>query len=184
MTDNTQRAIIAQTSAKIASELIVHVKPRDMDDLLDKFQDLFRNVFHEINSVVHVDEPSTVIKSGRPVPVLTQDDIKAKLGDYSTKAGSAVTSDTITSEDVGLTNPIPVKKMKRNWDDDDAPATVTIKGGEVPPAWLIRACAKEGITEVFNNSKAKEDNPARPDYCATTPGPDGRNKGFWAPKTR
>ncbi len=182
MTDNTQRAIIAQTSAKIASELIVHVKPRDMDDLLDKFQDLFRNVFHEINSVVHVDEPTTV-KSGRTIPVLKQEDMQMKLEEYTAKAGSAVTGDSISSEDIGLTNPMPVKKMKRNWDDDTP--TVTIKGSNEPaPAWLVRACAKEGITEVFNNSKAKEDNPARPDYCATTPGPDGRNKGFWAPKTR
>jgi hypothetical protein len=183
MTDNTQRAIIAQTSAKIASDLMVHVKPRDMDDLLDKFSDLFKNVFHEINTVVYADEPKS-IKSGRTVPVLKQEDMQMKLEEYAAKAGSAVNSDSISSEDIGLTNPMPVKKMKRNWDDDDAASTVTIKGGEVPPAWLIRACAKEGVTEVFNNSKAKADNPARPDYCATTPGPDGRNKGFWAPKVR
>jgi hypothetical protein len=180
MTDNTQRAIIAQTSAKIASELIVHVKPRDMDDLLDKFQDLFRNVFHEINSVVHVDEP-TSIKSGRTIPVLKQEDMQMKLQEYTAKAGSAVTGDTISSEDIGLTNPMPVKKMKRTWDDDDAQGTVTIKGSGAPaPAWLIRKAVKAGVTEVFDNRPNKGDNPKRPDFVST--GPD--KTGFWAPQER
>ncbi len=178
MTDNTQRAIIAQTSAKIASDLMVHVKPRDMDDLLDKFSDLFKNVFHEINTVVYADEPKS-IKSGRTVPVLKQEDMQMKLEEYTAKAGSAVTGDSISSDDIGLTNPMPVKKMKRNWDDDDA--GVTVKGSNAPaPAWLVRAASKKGVTEVFDNRPNKGENPKRPDFVST--GPD--KTGFWAPQER
>ena len=183
MSDNTQHAIVVQTCAKIAAEILIHAPIADCEGTLGWWKLYFHEVLDEVTAAIG-EQPATTIKSGRAVPVLRQDEMQMKLDEYTAKAGSAVTGDTISSEDIGLTNPMPVKKMKRNWDDDDSSATVTIKGGEVPPAWLIRACAKEGVTEVFNNSKAKEDNPARPDYCATTPGPDGRNKGFWAPKVR
>ena len=176
MTDNTQRAIIAQTSAKIASELMVHLNPKGKDDLLDKFHDIFRSVFHEINTVIHADEKP----EGRRIPVLKQEDMQMKLGEFTAMAGSATTSDTITSEDIGL-NPMPVKKMKRSWADDDAEGTLKIKNSsEQPPAWLIRAASKKGVTEVFDNRPNKKDNPKRPDFVST-----GEDKtGFWAPDTR
>jgi hypothetical protein len=179
MSDNTQRAIIAQTSAKIASELMVHLNPKGKDDLLDKFHDIFRSVFHEINTVVHTDEKP----EGRRIPVLKQEDMQMKLSEYTAMAGSATTSDTITSEDIGLSpaNPIPVKKMKRNWSDDGEEGTLKIKGSNEPaPAWLIRAAAKDGVTEVFDNRPNKIDNPKRPDYVST--GVD--KKAYWAPKER
>lgn len=175
MTDNTQRAIIAQTSAKIASELIVHLNPKGKDDLLDKFQDLFRSVFYEINTVIYADEKP----EGRRIPVLKQEDMQMKLGEFTAMAGTATSSDTITSDDIGL-NPMPVKKMKRGWADDEE-GTLKIKGSSEPaPAWLIRAASKKGVTEVFDNRPNKKDNPKRPDFVST-----GEDKtGFWAPDVR
>jgi hypothetical protein len=62
--------------------------------------------------------------------------------------------------------------------------TVRVKGtqhGELP-SWLIEACAKDGVTEVYDN-RADLSDPAkakRPHFKATTGGTDA--KAYWPPR--
>jgi hypothetical protein len=175
-----QHAIVVQTCAKIAGELVSHLNPRTTDDILDKFHEVFIGVLHEVNLAIGAEKPK-----GRSIPVIKQDEMEYKLEEYTAKSASAVTGDMITSDDIGL-NPMPIKKMKGNPNHPHgAQGGVVIKGSsEAPPSWLIAAAAKDGITEVFDNRPNKIDNPNRPDFVSTTKGADGKSKGFWAPKTR
>jgi len=57
---------------------------------------------------------------------------------------------------------------------------VRIKGrqhGEIP-AWLHVACARKGVTEVWDNRDGLSINPKRPWFKSTT-----SNDAFWEPKT-
>lgn len=173
MTDNTQHAIIVQTCAKIAAEILIHAPITDCEGTMLQWKEYFHEVLDEVNKAIG----SEPVKVGRSIPVIKQEDMQMKLEEYTAKAGSAVTGDSITSDDIGFTNPIPVKKIKRGHDDDG----VTIKGSNTPaPAWLARAASKKGVTEVFDNRPNKKDNPKRPDFVST--GPD--KTGFWAPEER
>lgn len=176
MTDNTQRAIIVQTCAKIAAEILIHAPITDCSGTIGIWKEYFHEVLDEVTNAIGTEAKPT----GRKIPVLKQEDMEIKLGEFTAMAGSATSSDTISSDDIGL-NPIPVKKMKRGWADDDAEGTLKIKNSsEQPPAWLIRAASKKGVTEVFDNRPNKKDNPKRPDFVST-----GEDKtGFWAPDTR
>lgn len=174
MTDNTQHAIIVQTCAKIAAEILIHAPITDCSGTIGIWKEYFHEVLDEVTKAIGTEAKPT----GRKIPVLKQEDMEIKLGEFTAMAGSATSSDTISSDDIGL-NPIPVKKMKRGWGDEEG--TLKIKGSnEQPPAWLIRAAAKEGVTEVFDNRASKVENPKRPDYVST--GAD--KKAFWAPKER
>jgi len=169
---DTQHVIIVQTCAKIAAEILVHAPITDCEGTILQWKEYFHEVLDEVNKAIG----SESVKSGRTIPVLKQEDMQMKLTEYTAKAGSAVTSDSINSEDVGLTGR-PVKNIKRkSWGNDEE--AVTVRGGMTPPAWLVRAAAKEGVTEVFDNRASKADNPKRPDFVST--GPD--KKAFWAPK--
>jgi len=172
MTDNTQNAIIVQTCAKIAAEILVHAPIADCEGTLGWWKEYFHEVLAEVTAAI--DAQPTTIKSGRTIPVLKQEEMQMKLEEYTAKSGSAVSSDSITSDDIGFANPIPVKKIKRGSSD----SALTIKGSNVaPPVWLVRAAEKKGVTEVFDNRPNKADNPKRPDFVST--GPD--KTGFWAP---
>jgi hypothetical protein len=176
MSDNTQHAIVVQTCAKIAAEILIHAPIADCEGTLGWWKLYFHEVLDEVTAAIG-EQPATTIKSGRAVPVLRQDEMQMKLDEYTAKAGSAVLSDSITSDDIGFTNPIPVKKIKRGSSDEG----LTIKGSPMaPPEWLSRAAAGKGVTEVFDNRPNKSDNPKRPDFVST--GPD--KTGFWAPKER
>ena len=57
--------------------------------------------------------------------------------------------------------------------------TVTIKGtthGPVPE-WLIKACKRDGVTEVWDNRDGLAENPKRPSFRATT-----GEKSYWPPR--
>jgi len=174
MSDNTQHAIIVQTCAKIAAEMLVHAPITDCEGTIDIWKGYFHEVLEEVTNAIGVESKP----AGRRIPVLKQEDMEIKLSEYTAMAGSATSSDTINSDDIGL-NPMPVKKMKRGWSQDEG--ALKIKGSNEPaPAWLVRAAAKDGVTEVFDNRPNKVDNPKRPDYVST--GAD--KKAYWAPKER
>lgn len=183
-----QNAIVVQTCAKIAAELVAHSPMTDYEGIMIAFKDYFHEVLAEVNAAIGVPAP-TQIKSGRSVPVLKQEEMQMKLGEYTAKAGSHTTSsqyddvtpdrrlmDEPSSADIGL-NPIPVKTIKRGSSD----VALTIKNSDIAvPSWLARDAAKKGVTEVFDNRPNKADNPKRPDFVST--GPD--KTGFWEPKAR
>ena len=187
MSDNTQNAIIVQTCAKIAAELVAVSPMTDYEGIMIAFKNYFHEVLDEVNSAIGAPAP-TQIKSGRTVPVLKQEEMQMKLGEYTAKAGSHTHSsqyddigvdrrlDDPTTADIGL-NPIPVKTIKRG----SSEGTLTIKNSDMAvPEWLSRDAAKKGVTEVFDNRPNKTENPKRPDFVST--GPD--KTGFWIPKTR
>jgi hypothetical protein len=57
--------------------------------------------------------------------------------------------------------------------------SVSIKGtthGPVPE-WLIKACKRDGVTEVWDNRDGLAENPKRPSFRATT-----GEKSYWPPR--
>lgn len=46
------------------------------------------------------------------------------------------------------------------------------------PQWLIDACAKDGITEVYDNRADLKDNPKRPWFKAV----NDKDKAYWPPR--
>ena len=57
--------------------------------------------------------------------------------------------------------------------------TVSIKGtthGPVPE-WLIKACKRDGVTEVWDNRDGLAENPKRPSFRATS-----GEKSYWPPR--
>ena len=178
MSDNTQHAIVVQTCAKIAAEILIHAPITDCEGTMDWWKIYFHEVLNEVTAAIG-EQPTTTIKSGRTIPVLKQEDMQLKLSEYTAKSGSHTTSsqyDDLTTADIGL-NPIPVKTIKRG----SSESSLTIKNSEMAvPEWLSREASKKGITEVFDNRPNKADNPKRPDFVST-----GADKtGFWAPKER
>jgi hypothetical protein len=171
-----QNAIVVQTCAKIAAELVAHSPMTDYEGIMIAFKGYFHEVLDEVNAAIGA---PTQIKSGRTIPVLKQETMQLKLDEYTAKSASHSTSsqyDDLTTSDIGL-NPIPVKTIKRG----SSESSLTIKNSEMAvPEWLSREASKKGVTEVFDNRPNKADNPKRPDFVST--GPD--KTGFWAPKER
>ena len=57
--------------------------------------------------------------------------------------------------------------------------SVSIKGtthGPIPE-WLIKACKRDGVTEVWDNRDGLAENPKRPSFSATT-----GEKSYWPPR--
>ena len=58
-------------------------------------------------------------------------------------------------------------------------SAVSIKGtthGPIPE-WLIKACKRDGVTEVWDNRDGLAENPKRPSFRATT-----GEKSYWPPR--
>jgi hypothetical protein len=147
MADSTQDAIIVQTCAKIAAELMTKRDASTIEDILSDFSEIFDGVLETVKGKIEV--PKT---PGRPVPIISQEDMAAKL-----------------------TEKINSKQQVSN----AQPGTLVIKNSaEQPPAWLTRAAVKKGITEVFDNRSNATSENRRPHFVST--GPD--KTGFWPPK--
>jgi hypothetical protein len=58
--------------------------------------------------------------------------------------------------------------------------TVTVKGQQHGPlpTWLLEACKRDGITEVYDNRDGLAQNPKRPWFKAV----NDKEKAYWAPK--
>jgi len=88
-TDNT---IVAQTSAKVAAELVAATQPRNIEDALTSYDVAFKHVLNSISFVSSAKETKKT-KGGRQVPIISQDGLKSRLDD-ALRAGSAVTTST------------------------------------------------------------------------------------------
>lgn len=91
MADQT---IIAQTSAKVAAELVVATQPRSIEDALEAYDRAF---VHVLNSITFADNKrdNKTTKGGRQVPIISQEEIQMRLN-QKLQAGTAVTSNLIT----------------------------------------------------------------------------------------
>lgn len=58
--------------------------------------------------------------------------------------------------------------------------SVSVKGKQHGPLpeWLIEACRKDGITEVYDNRDGLAENPKRPWFKAV----NNKEKAYWAPR--
>ena len=158
MSNNVNDAIVTQTAAKIASELVASVHHENIEQALNSWQDAFAAVNDSIFAKIGLGsqrEPWPV-KSGRDIPIVkNRDDINA--GIQAVQSGR------------------PVSGMKGK----SVPA-VTIAGqqhGDIP-AWLHRAAAKAGVEKVWDNRDGLKDNPKRPWFVSA----DANKTPFWPPK--
>jgi len=87
------QTIIAQTSAKVAAELVVATQPRNIEDALEAYDRAF---VHVLNSITFAgNKKDKLTKGGRQVPIISQEEIQMRLN-QKLQAGTAVTSNLIT----------------------------------------------------------------------------------------
>lgn len=89
MADQT---IIAQTSAKVAAELVGATQPRTIEDALVAYDVAFKHVLNSINFAGNKKDNKTT-KGGRQVPIISQEEIQMRLNQKL--AGTAVTSNLV-----------------------------------------------------------------------------------------
>lgn len=89
MADQT---IVAQTTAKVAAELVAATQPRSIDDALAAYDRAFTHVLNSINFVNTKDTKKT--KGGRQIPVISQEEIQMRLN-QKLQAGTAVSSNLV-----------------------------------------------------------------------------------------
>ncbi len=88
--------------------------------------------------------------------------------------------DTSAAQEVTTTN--AVQTIQSSFAGSEAVSsggTVSIKGtthGPVPE-WLIKACKRDGVTEVWDNRDGLAENPKRPSFRATS-----GEKSYWPPQ--
>lgn len=72
-------AIVAQTCAKIASDLIISLeyRPETVEEVLEDFDVAFDHVYNKINS--KYETRSTPSRGGRRVPIISRDEMALKL---------------------------------------------------------------------------------------------------------
>lgn len=151
-------AIVTQTAAKIASELVSSVRHENLDGALADWQEAFDKVNDSIFAKIGLSRQTEPwpVKSGRDVPVVkSSDQIKMAMDDV--RSGR------------------PVSSMRTK----DAPQVKVVGKvhGDVP-AWLSRAAAKAGVSEVWDNRESLEENPKRPWFVSA----DANKTPFWPPK--
>lgn len=85
-------AIVAQTAAKVAAEMVASLEPRTVEDAKAAFDSLFNHVLANIHFATGAkkDDRKTT-KGGRQVPILSQEEIQMKLN-QKLQAGSSVSS--------------------------------------------------------------------------------------------
>lgn len=149
-------AIVTQTAAKIAADLVASLKQENIESALKDWEEAFAVVNDSIFSKIGLSnqkEPWPVT-GGRDIPVVkNREEIVQSI--QQVKEGR------------------PVSSMKQ------APA-VEVAGkqhGDIP-AWLNRAASKAGVTKVWDNRDALKDNPKRPHFVSA----DANKTPFWPPK--
>ena len=144
-------AIVKQTCANIASELVCATKPETLEDAL--------------KSLSGGDWDVAPLKGGRDIPIRkAQQEVQQEL-DIARSSTAVSTGQIASSKPIVGGKKIP---------------EVTIVGashGDIP-AWLPRACAKAGITRVFDNRDGATPENRRPLFVSA----DGNKTPFWAPK--
>jgi hypothetical protein len=89
----TDRAILVQTAGKIAGELVASMQLRTSGDVMESFNEVFNRVLIAMDTTINTKEPKTT-KGGRKIPVISQDEIQARLN-QKLQAGSAVTTNLV-----------------------------------------------------------------------------------------
>lgn len=84
--------IIAQTTAKVAAELVASTQPRTIEDALAAYDRAFAHVLSSINFAGNTKEVKKT-KGGRQIPVISQEEIQMRLNQKL--AGSAVTTNLV-----------------------------------------------------------------------------------------
>ena len=88
--------------------------------------------------------------------------------------------DTSAAQEVSTTNAVQmVQSSFAGSETVSSGGTVSIKGtthGPVPE-WLIKACKRDGVTEVWDNRDGLAENPKRPSFRATS-----GEKSYWPPR--
>ena len=84
--------IIAQTTAKVAAELVASTQPRTIEDALAAYDRAFTHVLNSINFAGNTKEVKKT-KGGRQIPVISQEEIQMRLNQKL--AGSAVTTNLV-----------------------------------------------------------------------------------------
>jgi hypothetical protein len=88
--------------------------------------------------------------------------------------------DTSAAQEVSTTNAVQmVQSSFAGSETVSSVGAVSIKGtthGPVPD-WLIKACKRDGVTEVWDNRDGLADNPKRPSFRATN-----GEKSYWPPR--
>lgn len=85
--------IIAQTTAKVAAELVAATQPRSVEDALAAYDRVFMHVLNSINYVGNTKEQKKT-KGGRQIPVISQDEIQMRLN-QKLQAGTAVSTSLV-----------------------------------------------------------------------------------------
>lgn len=91
MPDN--RAIMVQVAGKIAGEMVASMQLHNTADVMESFNEVFSRVLIALDATTNTKETKTT-KGGRQIPVVSQDEIKIKLGE-ALRAGTAVTSNVV-----------------------------------------------------------------------------------------
>ena len=148
MSNQVNEAIVVQTCAKIASELVAAIRPTNIEEALKDYEEAFEKVTELVNN--RIGRPA--FRDSSPMRVPSRDEMLVRM-------------DQVRQSTLPLTS---------------GEFRVTVKGkqyGEIPD-WLHRAAQKAGISEVWDNRKAREENKKRPHFVGT----DDNKTPFWAPK--
>jgi hypothetical protein len=163
-------AIVKQTCANIASELVCATKPETLEDALKSFKEAYDEVVVIVTAKIYNtlsggDWDVAPLKGGRDIPIRKgQQEVQQEL-DIARSSTAVSTGQIASSKPIVGGKKIP---------------EVTIVGashGDIP-AWLPRACAKAGITRVFDNRDGATPENRRPLFVSA----DGNKTPFWAPK--
>lgn len=90
MTDVTT---VAQTTSKVAAELVAAIQPRTIEDALAAYDVAFKHVLNSITFASSAKETKKT-KGGRQVPIISQEEIQMRLN-QKLQAGTAVTSNLV-----------------------------------------------------------------------------------------
>lgn len=150
MTINKDQSIIIQVAAKIAA------------DLTPKTDDVLNNI---TNFVTALEATSDALLSMHGIRAYDEGG-KYLLADASESAQETAVAAVMQAFPNSTSAPTGTFEVR-------------IKGqqhGPIP-AWLHKACAEKGVTEVWDNRDGLAANPKRPWFKATT-----GTEAFWAPK--
>lgn len=155
----------AETAAYVAASIALGVKSGGFEDVMSDFDKAYNHVLQLLNdsskdATVRI---TTQTVGPRNIPVVSQDEIKAKI------AGASVTSSTVSST-------------------SSAGHTVVVHGstGEELPSEVLAWAKQNNISHVYDNRAAHAENPKRPLFKAVDAkghdikGANGKTISFWA----
>ena len=138
MSNNVNEAIVVQTCAKIASELVASTRPVNIEAALKDYEEAFEKVTELVNN--RIGQPQ-LFRNSSPMHAPSRDEM------------------LVTMEQVRQ-NAMPVRQGEFR-------VRIKGKQYGELPDWIHRAAQKAGIEEVWDNRKAREENKKRPHFVGT-----------------